>query len=108
MRYRYECRECEITFEIVCPVIDRHKQKCPKCGSNDIDKFIGSVVPIWTRDGFGVKNEFINSEGKTIDNWKTWEKEGYRNPLEVTQSNQIKEQIKEKIEKKSNKRRIMV
>lgn len=59
-----------------------------------------------TRDNFGIKNAFKDdASGKTIDNWKSWEKAGYRKPLEVTKNNTIKEKIKEKIKKKGGIRR---
>ena len=36
---------------------------------------------------------------KTIDNWKSWEKEGFRNPVEVTRNHEVREKIKGKIER---------
>lgn len=79
-------------------------QECPKCKSDNTIRLLPSRISIsGTRDGFGIKNAFRNEEGKTIDTWKKWEKAGYRNPVEVTKNNTVKEKIKEKIDKKSNK-----
>ena len=51
-----------------------------------------------TRDSFGIKNEFRDdATGKPIDNWKAWEKAGYRDAVEVTKNHVVKEKIKEKI-----------
>ena len=53
-----------------------------------------------TRDSFGIKKSFMNCDGKTIDNWKIWEREGYKNPLEVTKNNVVKEKIKDNIKRR--------
>ena len=53
-----------------------------------------------TRDSFGIKNAFQDSEtGLTIDNWKTWERAGFRKPLEVHKDSNVRAGIKRKIEK---------
>lgn len=67
-----------------------------KCGG----KIRGDAPGICgTRDSFGIKKAFRDSDGKEIDNWKSWEKAGYRNPLDVVKNDAVKQQIKEKIKK---------
>ena len=54
-----------------------------------------------TRDNFGIRKSFIDKEtGKEIDNFKSWEKAGYREPTEsgLFDSN-MKQEIKRKKEK---------
>jgi len=98
MFYEYECRECLNCFSIICSHGKRNDQECPRCKSKNIIKLIGSLIPLGTRDGFGIKNEFTDHlTGKPIDNWRSWEKAGYRNPLDTTKNRIVKEKIKEKI-----------
>ena len=53
-----------------------------------------------TRDSFGIGKEFRDERtNKTIDNWNSWERAGFKNPLEVVKNNNVKERMKEKIEK---------
>jgi hypothetical protein len=50
-----------------------------------------------TRDQFGIGNEFIDERtNRTIDNWKDWERAGYKDPLEVTKNHRVREMIKDK------------
>ena len=61
-------------------------------------KFPGIVG---SRDSFGIGNEFVH-EGKVIDNWKKWEKAGFKD-VESThdkRSPNLKHLIKEKIKEK--------
>lgn len=70
---------------------------------------IGNPGIIGTRDNFGIRNEFVDEQtGTVINNWKTWERAGFRDPVEVTKNHTVKEKIKEQIKKKSNKERIVV
>ena len=56
-----------------------------------------------TRDSFGIKNSFKDdSTGKEIDNWKTWEKAGYRDALSFTKNSDMKKKIKDNIKKRRN------
>lgn len=43
--YEFECKACSHAFDLVESVSehDKHKEKCPKCGSKDIGRVIGSV-----------------------------------------------------------------
>ncbi len=53
-----------------------------------------------TRDGFGIKNSFIDERsGKEIDTYKKWEKAGYRDKVE-TNNHTFKEKVKEGVEKR--------
>ena len=54
-----------------------------------------------TRDSFGVFKAFRDEEtGRVIDNWKSWEKAGFRSAVEVHKKDAIGVRIKDKIEKK--------
>lgn len=87
-------------FEVICSFENRNNQRCPKCSSADVSKLIGSPIPIGTRDGFGIKNEFFDKEsGIHVDTWKKWERAGYRNPLETIGEHNVREGIKRKIDK---------
>jgi putative FmdB family regulatory protein len=102
MLYEYECNDCHWSFDAFNSFKDRNKQACPKCQGHNVTKLIGSLVPMGTRDGFGIKNSFEDKDsGQTIDNWRSWEKAGYRNPLDVIKNNDMKEKVKEQIEKRS-------
>ena len=53
-----------------------------------------------TRDGFGIRRSFYDSKtGKDIDTWKSWEKAGFRNPLEsdYKRNPEVKDKIKYKM-----------
>ena len=66
------------------------------CGGH----YLGTGIRITgTRDGFGIGNEFVDEKThKTIDNWKSWERAGYRKPLEAVKNHTIRERVKEKIQ----------
>ena len=90
---KYICRSCnEEASE------DYKFMICEFCGGDLRPNGVPGVTG--TRDGFGINNSFQDDEnGQTIDNWKSWEKRGYRNPLEITRNNTVKEKIKAKIDK---------
>ena len=99
-RYDFECQECKNCFEIICFVSERNNQCCPKCSSGNLLRFIGIPAICGTRDNFGVMKSFQDEEtGETIDNWKSWEKSGYRKPQEVVKNHDLKEKIKRKMDK---------
>lgn len=101
--YEYECKDCHHSFTVSCKYADRNNQLCPKCNGKS-ERFIGCPAIIGTRDSFGIKNAFRDEEsGKEIDNWKSWEKAGYRDPLETTNNHAMKEKIKDNIKKRKNK-----
>ena len=77
---------------------------CQFCGGHL--KGHGGPSVTGTRDNFGIKKSFIDDEtGEDIDNWKSWERHGYRNPVEVTRNNTVKEKIKRKIDKIKHERK---
>lgn len=93
--------------------VDYYCQSCGKKSPESYQKMVcqcgGSLRPesmpgiTGTRDNFGIKKEFKDeTTGKTIDNWKSWERAGFRNPLEVVGDGQVKEGIKRKINKIKN------
>ena len=100
--YEYECNECHQTFDFICNIEDRNNQKCPSCGGK-ATKLMANLMVTGTRDNFGIKKEFIDDQnGETIDNWKSWEKAGFRNPVEMHKGAKMKEKIQEKIKKVKN------
>ena len=98
------------------------KYICIGCGKEKPEYFHGMICPYCqgdlrgtgcpgitgTRDNFGVMKSFkdINT-GKTIDNWKSWEKAGYRNPMDVVKDKGVKSKIKDKV-RKINKKPVTV
>lgn len=71
---------------------------CHKCGGRLRTKDLPTITG--TRDGFGIKNEFYdNKTKKYITNRKEWEKAGFRDPLEVTTTHNVREGIKRKLDK---------
>ncbi len=99
MIYRYNCLRCG-TQDISKPISECSKtEHCPFCDEVMRKDYSGIAVQ-GTRDNFGVGMAFTDDEsGKTIDNWKSWEKAGFRKPLEVTNDHVVKEKVKEKISK---------
>jgi len=76
-------------------------EKCPVC-TKQMDRQITSIAISGTRDTFGIGKEFVdNKTGKTIDNWRTWEKAGYRDAVEFHKNGDpsVKEGIKRKMKK---------
>jgi hypothetical protein len=69
---------------------------CDQCGGD----MVGQGFPglNGTRDNFGVLKAFTDEKtGKTIDNWKAWEKAGYRQPLDVIKNDVVRQSVKKKI-----------
>ena len=89
----YICQECgEIADQEYSGMI------CQKCGGRLRGK--GGPSISGTRDGFGIKKSFRDCDGNEVDSWKKWERAGYKNPLEVTKNNTVKEKIKENIKRR--------
>lgn len=84
-------------YEISKPVSKCGKtEQCSSCGDKLVKVF--SVPHLTgTRDSFGIGRNFYH-QGREITNWKEWEKEGYRNPLE---SSSIKPEHKKWIKDKA-------
>lgn len=68
--------------------------RCIKCGKEPSNKSMSMICSCGgdirgqscgingTRDSFGIKREFYDKQtGQTIDNWKKWERAGFRDPL---------------------------
>ena len=92
-----------LTVDYIC-------QTCGKKSPDDSDSMVckcggfvrgvGGPGICGTRDNFGFKNAFKDdSTGKKIDNWKSWERAGYRNPLETIKDSNVKAGIKRKMDK---------
>lgn len=45
--YDFRCDSCHVKFEIQCPVADRGKVKCPKCGAKATQLFSVPRLNIW-------------------------------------------------------------
>lgn len=96
-RYDFNCQRCG-TFEAICS-IDNRVAECPHCRTVSIERLVSTTVGITgTRDNFGINKSF-KDKGKEIDNWKSWEKAGYREPLNVTRDKNVRQKIKGKIDK---------
>lgn len=58
-----------------------------------------------TRDSFGIKNEFVDERtGKTIDNYKSWERAGYRPSSDIS-NEKFRREVRKK-EKKCKQQRL--
>jgi len=85
----YKCQSCGKeglgpTYPMVC-----------KCGG--MIKGYGCPGITGTRDSFGIRNEFIDEKtGKKIDNWKSWEKAGFRQPEDVIKNPVVRESMKKR------------
>jgi len=89
------------------------KYRCQTCGKTPPSGFksmlcecggfirgVGGMISIGTRDNFGINKSFRDEKtGKTIDNWKSWEKAGFRQPKDVITNHDVKEMAKTKSEK---------
>lgn len=70
------------------------------CDCGGYLKGVGCPGVTGTRDSFGVGKSFKDDDtGKEIDNWKSWEKAGYRNPLDTVKNHNVREGIKRKMDK---------
>lgn len=93
--YEYEC--CERFF--VTKGMDKSSELeiCPKCGQLAQRIYTPPRVT-GTRDSFGIGKEFKDKDGRVIDNWKSWERAGYKDARDVT-TGEAKRQVERKIEK---------
>lgn len=96
--YAYLCTKCNFQRYVYKEIKDSDtKEKC-KCG-NEMYKDFSGIGITGTRDNFGVGKAFVNEQtGQTIDNWKSWERAGYKSALEHSDPN-IRDQVKRKVEK---------
>lgn len=77
------------------------KEKCPLC-ANYMRRTFDGIAISGTRDVFGIGKEFFdNKTGKVIDNYRSWEKAGYRDAKEFHKGecNSVTEGISRKIKK---------
>jgi hypothetical protein len=89
LQITYTCMKCGREEEEI-------KSFICKCGG----EFRGTGMPALnnTRDSFGIGKDFYDVKtGKYIDNFKSWEKAGFKEPgaVEGKNSRQIKDQVKE-------------
>jgi len=50
MIYTFQCRKCNARFDIAESLAehDKHREKCPECGSKALDRRIGEGVQVKT------------------------------------------------------------
>ena len=97
--YEYECKKCGIQKDFVKPVAECSSTEKCHCGGI-MTRIMSMFAMTGTRDNFGIGKEFRDdSTGKVIDNWNSWEKAGYKNPIDCHKDTNVKEGIKRKIEK---------
>lgn len=98
MQVTYKCQLC-----VEVAPKGHQTMICPYCGGDLRGE--GCPTISGTRDQFGIGREFVDERtGRTIDNWKSWERAGYQNPLETTKNHKVKEMIKEKQKELKGKR----
>jgi len=42
--YEFNCKKCGHQFEVVVPISEREKVKCPKCKSKELNQVFGGIV----------------------------------------------------------------
>ena len=99
--YSYYCEEHGEKL-IRKPMAEATTVEHCECG-NKMAKMVIMPAVHGTRDSFGVGKEFYDEKtGKVIDNWKDWEKAGYKPATEGNHSSHVKEGIKRKVDKIEN------
>ena len=95
--YDFECPECLRSAELLLTISDRNKPVQCTCGALMKRIMVNKVAVVGSRDGFGIGKEFRDPKsGKVIDNWKSWEKAGYKDARDLKLPSGIKNQIKDK------------
>jgi len=110
--YEYKCEKCKLDYEKCKPMAESDTSEyCKVCGC-ELSRVFNTPGITGGRDGFGIGKGWVTDKGVEVDNWKTWEKEGYRDPLNSPNIKaKVKEGIKrkvEKIKKYDNKKRFSV
>lgn len=99
--YNYYCKD-HGEFDVAKSMNDcKREECCPECGRVATKLFNFAISG--TRDNFGIKNAFVSDKGEVIDNWKSWEKAGYRQAKDCNLKRNLKEQIGEKKDKLKGK-----
>jgi len=94
--FRYICTRCGTEAPP-----NHQNMSCPIC--KGVLRGEGAPGLIGTRDNFGIKNEFIDN-GEVIDNWRSWEKAGFRDAVDVTKNLDVKKKIQNKVDKIQKKK----
>lgn len=107
--YEFECPTCGEEKDVMRTMAESNNpENCSVCGTT-MTRLISCPNISGTRDGFGIKKSFIhdNPDGtkKEIDNWRSWEKSGYRPALECIKKPRMKEMVKEGIAKRKHRER---
>ncbi len=97
--YPHRCERCGKEEDVLKPMSKASEEhKCSEC-ETPMRKIIIVPAITGTADSFGIGNAFVDDKtGKTIDNWKSWEKAGYKSALNCVSSD-IKNEVKRKVDK---------
>lgn len=80
--YEYRCEECNNQIDIFKGFEDSAvSEQCFRC-NKPMRKLISIPHITGTRDGFGLREWTDERTGQRVDNWKSWEKAGYRDPMD--------------------------
>lgn len=98
MVVEYKCIECNWEMP------EGYESMICKCGGDMRPTHLFGLTG--TRDNFGIKNAFRDEKtGKEVDNFKSWERAGYKQPLDVIKNDKVRDGIKTKLEKIKRKGR---
>ena len=97
--YGYNCTHCGCYKDVVKSMNESGLlEVCDNCGEVMERTYVNQCPAIvGTRDSFGIGKEFEHN-GQVIDNWKDWEKAGFRDAMDDTKGDE-REKIKEKTKK---------
>lgn len=108
--YTYVCEPCEREITVRKALKDYRSPEYCSCGRK-MEKVIKVPAIIGTADSFGIGKAFYDDKsGKYIDNWTSWEKAGYRDARDSSNSN-VADGAKrkaEKIEKYDTRKRFSI
>jgi len=104
MIYEYECPRCNKYKQVIKSLACyKDPEICDEC-QVPMGKLVSIPALLGMRDSFGIGKEFTTPDGKLVDTWTKWEREGYSDPKDSPNlSNDTKARIKEKEEKVKNK-----
>ena len=68
--YDYQCKSCELAFEVFQKITDKHKRKCPECGKFALERLIGATSFSlkgggWYSDGYSNVDRSKKGDGNS-------------------------------------------